>query len=285
MVLVAPMMVDGAPRLALSYGLFTVLTPRPEGDGRWQNGIEWEPLSCGPVSGFGAWCPTDDNGDPIEQVGIPKGFNTNPALGEASPFGVYASYNCSPVGRSIEEGAIRARAILAAREEAMVERTLWNGTLGNTPNLQDDAEDITPTPGTAVDPVEAIGLLEEFNGQNYGSQGIIHLTRRGATAAIGAYVVFREGARLVTGLGTPVVAGAGYPGTSPAGAAADPGESWGYVSPALIGYRSEVFEPSNRQGDLLDRGINQLMAMAERSYVIGYDPCGVGAVNLTTTCC
>ena len=284
MVLVAPMVVDGASRLALSYGLFSVLTPRPEGDGRWQNGITWEPLSCGPASGVGAFCPTDENGDPIEQVGLPKGFNDNPDETEASPFTVIASYNCSPVGRSIEEGERRARAILAAREEAMVERTLWTGELGNTPNLQDEATDITPG-GAAVDPVQAIGLLEEANGQNYGSQGVIHLTRAGAIAGIGAYVLFRDGARLVTGLGTPVIAGAGYPGTSPAGVAADPGESWGYVTPALIGYRSEVFTPSNRQGDLLDRGVNQLMAMAERSYVLGWDPCGVSAVNLTTTCC
>lgn len=279
MVQIAPMVVDGAPRLALSYGLFTVLSPRPEGDGRWQNGIVWEPLSCGPVSGFGAFSCTDD--DPL---GLPKGFNLNPDGGEAVPFGVYASYACSPVGRTIEEAQSRARAILAAREEAAVERTLWNGELGNTPNLAADAEDLTPGSG-AVDPVRAIGLLEKFNGANYGSQGVIHLPLDAAIAAIGAYVVFRDGARLVTGLGTPVVAGAGYPGTSPTGTDPDPGETWGYVSPALIGYRSEVFAPTDRVGDLLDRSNNTLYGMAERSYVLGYDPCGVGAVNFTTDCC
>src|SRR5690606_40604811 len=43
------------------------------------------------------------------------------------------------------------------------------------------------------------------------------------------------------------------------------------VSGALFGYRTEVFVPSGRAGDLMDRGRNDLYGIAERSYLIGLD--------------
>jgi hypothetical protein len=58
------------------------------------------------------------------------------------------------------------------------------------------------------------------------------------------------------------------------------GKSWAYASPALAGYRSEVFDSSATPGDLMDRQTNVLYAIAERSYILGYDPCGVGAAEL-----
>jgi hypothetical protein len=79
-------------------------------------------------------------------------------------------------------------------------------------------------------------------------------------------------------LGTPVAAGAGYPGSGPAGEAAAAGTQWMFVTPAMFGYRSEVFPSSAVRGDLLDRSKNDLYAVAERNYVLGFDPCGVGAV-------
>jgi hypothetical protein len=52
-------------------------------------------------------------------------------------------------------------------------------------------------------------------------------------------------------------------------------------SPALFGYRSEVFNSSARPGDLLDRAQNNLYAVAERTYVIGFDPCPVVKATYT----
>src|SRR3546814_10690186 len=56
-------------------------------------------------------------------------------------------------------------------------------------------------------------------------------------------------------LGTPVVAGAGYPCTHPDSVTAG---SWIVATPALMLYRSEIFTATNRPGDLLDRGQNNL---------------------------
>src|SRR3546814_5926530 len=71
-------------------------------------------------------------------------------------------------------------------------------------------------------------------------------------------------------LGTPVVAGAGYPCTHPDSVTAG---SWIVATPALMLYRSEIFTATNRPGDLLDRGQNNLFGIAERRYLVGWDEC------------
>lgn len=264
--------VEGAPRQPLPFGLFSVLTPRPEGDGRWQNGIEWETLTCEPVSGrSGPGCDPD-----FEAVGLPKNLDRNHGeTGEAAAFAVYGHHTCSPVGIDPARAQELANAHLMAREEARVEQALWTGDLGNTPNLTGDAVDLTGS--GAVSPAEALGLLEDYIAATYGSLGVIHIARGAVPILAAAFLLVPSGNRLLTTAGTPVVAGAGYPGTGPGGSTPASGAAWGYASPALFGYRSEVFTSSAVPGDLLDRGSNDLYAIAERSYVLGYDPCGVGA--------
>lgn len=266
--------VEGVQRQPLPFGLFSVLTPRPEGDARWQNGIEWETLTCDPVSGrAGAGCaPTEEN--PV--VGLPKNLERNHGTtGEAAAFAVYGHHNCSPVGIGPERAQELATAHLMAREEARVEQAFWSGDLGNTPNLADDAVDLTGS--GAVSPAAALGLLEDYIAVTYGSLGVIHITRGAVSTLAASYLLTVAGGRLVTMAGTPVVAGAGYPGTGPGGSAPAAGSSWAYVSPAPFGFRSEVLTSSDVPGDLLDRATNDLYAIAERAYVLGYDPCGVGA--------
>lgn len=275
MVFAGAEVVPGPARAPLPYGLFSVLVPRPEGEGRWQNGVQWEPLTCAPVSGIGPSC------EPGESIGLPKSFADGGGVGEASPFAVYGSYVCSPVGRTIEEAQERATLHLINREEAGVEAALWTGALGNTPNLRN----AVVLGGGAVDVVEGMGLLEDYLATEYGSLGVLHMTRGGATSAANGMMAMREGARLVSALGTPIVAGAGYDGSSPEGAAATDGTTWLYATPALFGYRSEIFPSVTRGGDLLDRGENNLYAIAERNYVLGWDDCGVAAVQINLGCC
>jgi hypothetical protein len=123
-------------------------------------------------------------------------------------------------------------------------------------------------------------MLEDYLAANYGSQGVIHLTKGFALQALSLDLLETtgNGTRLVTKLGTPVAAGAGYPGTAPGGAAAGPNATWAYASPALFGYRSEVFTPD----DTFDHAHNELTSLAGRSYLFGFDPCGVGAVKVAT---
>jgi hypothetical protein len=118
--------------------------------------------------------------------------------------------------------------------------------------------------------------LEKWIGQVYGSLGAIHADRGAVSLWATNGAVKGSGSRLLTTVGTPVSAGGGYPGTSPAGADPAAGETWVFASPAMFGYRGPV-----QSTYALDRGVNNALAIAERNYVVGFDPCGVGAVRMT----
>lgn len=270
-------LVPAPTRAALPYGLFSVVTPRAEGDGRWQSGIEFETQPCpGELGAIGAF----DCDDPAATVGIPKTLDARgSAVGEGTPFTLYGHFNCSPIGWSPEAAQAMADADLLRGEEAGAEAAFWTGALGNVANLAGVGMDDAPTVVTGGDVAVSVGALEDYLGAYHQAVGIIHMTRSMAVAAIAADVVEVRSGRLYTVLGTPVVAGAGYPGTAPDGNASV-ATTWMYATGPMVAYRSDIFTSSSVPGDLLTRGTNDLFAVAERTYVLGIDPCGVGAVEV-----
>jgi hypothetical protein len=275
-------LVQGATRQPLPYGLFSTFTTRPQGDGRWQGGgVQFETLACDLADGIGAWQTPDGTGT----VGLPKDLaKLTSALGDygaASAFTVYGHFQCAAVGWTPERAQEMANQHLLTREENRVEQAFWTGDLGNTPKLQDAGTVTIGAAGAGL--AQTIGLLESWIATNYGSVGVIHMTRQAAEMALAQYLLDTSGGRLTTRLGTPVAAGGGYPGTGPTGQAAAASTSWLFATPALFGYRSEVFDSSNRPGDLFDRSANALYAVAERQYLLGFDPCGVAAALATLT--
>lgn len=263
------LIVEGIARQPLPYGLFSVLTPRSSGDDHWQNGIQWETLGCAPVSGIG-----DPQCDPAVTTGLPKNLDNGAGdLGEATPFTVYGVYTCNPVGHTLDYAQQRATEHLLAREEARVEQALWTGDLDNGGFAAGATE-----AGTGMSLARAVARIDEWLAVNYGSQGVIHMTREAALLGLSELALTVKGNSLVTALGTPVVAGAGYPGTGPAGQAPAVNTTYLYGTPALSGYRSEVFPAVTPVAAGLDRGTNDLHAVAERTYVVGYDPCGTAYV-------
>lgn len=275
-------LVNGAVRQPLPYGLFSALSLRAAGADRWESGVTWEPGTCAKADGIAQiQCL------PTSTVGLPKNLaNIQAPFGSASAFTVYGHFRCSPVGWTPDTAQEMATAHLQNREEARVEQAFWTSDLGNIPSLQRDAGAVQPLPTTlgagTSDVVAGLGLLEDFIGDSYGSTGVIHLTRASALAGLARNALVVTGGRLTTLLGTPVVAGAGYPGTGPTGQAAAAGTQWAFASPALFGYRSDIFDASAIAGDLFDRATNTLFAVAERSYLLGFDPCGVAAVLIDT---
>lgn len=265
--------VEGQPRTALPYGLFSVLTPRSSGDAHWQNGIEWETLTCEPANGI-----SDPSCDPVvPTAGLPKSFEGAGLVGDASPFIVYGSYACSPVGHPVEYAQQRATEHLLAREEARVEQALMTGDLGNG----GFAPGATPVGGAGLSVARAVAALEGWIATAYGSLGVIHMTRETALIAVAEDVAVVKGNGLFTAIGTPIVAGAGYSGADPAGAAPAAGTTNLYATPALLGYRSEPFAGAEPAAAGFDRSTNDLFAVAERTYVIGFDPCGSAVATAT----
>lgn len=219
-----------------------------------------------------------DCGGAQTTAGLPKQFNTPGAigvLGNASPFTLYGHVHCSPVGLTPEEAQAKADEQLILGEQRAAEEVFWTGIMQNAPALEQNGEDITVSGSSYA---ETIGQLEKWIGDVYGSLGVIHMTRKAAIVGLSLNVLETSGGRLLTRLGTPVAAGAGYRGNSPGMGVPPPAHStWIFATPALIGYRSEIFHPSVVSGDLLNRGTNELFAVSERTYLIGYEPCGTVA--------
>lgn len=263
----APAYVEPAPRAPLPFGLFSVLALRPDTEARWIGGVEWQPLPCEGLNVYEVACDT-----PINPLTDGTGRGTDSAV----PFMVVGNYKCDPIGNTLETARAVAEQNLLTREEAAVELTIWAGGPGDTAYFMESPDVLTPGP---VSPVEALGLLEKGIASVYGSLGVIHMDRAAATAMIRDGLLTSSGSSLKTLLGTPVVAGAGYPGTGPGGVAG----TWAVATPALFGYRTDILPTSSAPGDLLNRARNDLVAVAQRMYLVGWDDCGVAAAELYVT--
>jgi len=252
-----PITIAGPVRTPFPYGLISVIDFQSAP--HFSQGVQWETISGDPVSGIHDWF--EACGDNL--IGVPKGFANLNDLGEATAFTVYGSYKCAAVGYPISHAEEMAQEHLRIHEQAFIEHALWTGNMGNVPNFSDAVSN-----GSTKDRTPALADVEQYIVDHYGSLGVIHVPRADAVRFLfdGSMEV-RDG-RLQTKIGTPVVAGAGYPLTSPM-----TGASGHYLvgTGALIGERSEIFAPSAQRGDLLDRGHNDIYAIAERNYLIGYD--------------
>lgn len=265
--LAPPALVTGPARTPLAYGLGSAFAWR-NGD-RWEAGVTWDAASCDPVSGRGGPACA-----PPAIVGLPKVLDTKPLqIGTAVSFVVYGDAVCSPIGGGWEMVQDAANAHLYGREEARAEQALWSGDLGNTPNLSGANGYPAPiTAGTHDAVWQALAAVDLGIAVQYGSLGTAHMSVRTASLLLSKGALDSRGGRLFTKYGHSVVAGAGYP---------DEGTIIG--TGAMFGYRSEVFTSSTRDGDLLNRDNNDLYAIAERTYVIGFDPCPIVKATYTGT--
>lgn len=278
MVLAAARLLVAQPtRVLLPYGLMSVVqTPTDSDNVHWQNGIQFEPDTCERARVTTTDCPA------IPPDKIPT---DPPGLRGANPFTVYTMPVCSAPG-FIEEARTRALAALTSGEPRAVEREFWLGEFGVTPHLAVTGAAVTgadglveqssPTiiTGGPVSPVEGLALLEEALSSCYGNEGVIHMSPGTLTHLWTNGSVTKDGARLRTGNGHLVAAGAGYPGTFPG--AAEPGGSgvrWMFATGAVFMRRSDPIVPEARPGGVLNRGNNSVFLVAERTYVIGWDCC------------
>ncbi|WP_345633706.1 hypothetical protein [Streptomyces lacrimifluminis] len=269
---------------SLPYGLWDSVQTPDAGGAHWQQGVTWEDR-----------CPTGDTtydeclsvtgtGSPPEPPA--KTANVVQESRGALPFTVYARFDCSPIG--LGDAQTVAQDALARVEQLQVERAFWTGTAGGQPvvfpHLAADTETLdgeivlqpvaTPVV-TGADIVTALGLLEQELAECYAGQGLIHVPRSVLPTLDAWNLVEAVDGRLVTTAGNLVVAGGGYPGTGPDGAAPADGTTWIYATGAAWGYRSNVFFSQVR--DSLNRSSNTLQMLAERNYLLGFECCLLAA--------
>lgn len=265
-------LVDSPTRTPRSYGLFSVVINRENtSETRWNNGVEFSEVGCTSADAFG----TQDCDSIVSRT-----FDTGQGLAEGTDFTVTASFDCSPVGYTVDDAQAVANARLITQEETQVEKALWTGGLTNSPNFSETTSTNTLT-STAVSAGVALGKVEQWLASHYGSKGIIHVTRAAATILIGVGYLVAQGQQLHTKLGTPVVAGGGYDNSGPDGKVPDDGTFWVYGTPAILMYRGDVQTVTSDSSAHLDRSNNDFMAIAERQYVLAYESCGPVAAEMS----
>ena len=272
----------------LPFGLFSAIDFRVDSDPHWRLGVDYEPLcsTSGAVTGLtyeGCFSVTGTGGPPPPPP--TKGSTGDKTFRGATAFSPYSLIDCSAPGfwDEAEENALR---LIGRTEQRQVERAFWTGVAGLQPvvyphlaantalvegmvTLQTAAVTVT---GGVVDVVEGIGLLEERLATCYDGVGVIHVPMSVTPPLAEAMQLRQIGGKLFTWNGNQVVAGSGYPGTAPDGTTPPNGTRWIYATGALFGYRSAV-KLIGTNGEILTRSNNTVTAIAERTYVIGWECC------------
>lgn len=268
----------------LPYGLWDTIQ-HPAADGpHWQQGITWsERCPTGDTTYDECLAVTGTGSPPEPPV---KTANVDQTYRGATPFTLYAEFECSPVG--IPEAESIASDALDRVEQQQLETAFWTGRAGGQPvvfpHLAANAEALDgeivlqPVASAAVtgaDAAHALGVLEQELADCYTGQGLIHVPRTALpTLAAWDLAVERDG-RLYTPGGNLIVVGGGYTGTAPDGTPPAEGTAWVYATGAAWGYRSDVYV--SRLRDSLDRSTNTIRMLAERTYVIGFECCLLAA--------
>lgn len=242
-------------------------------DDHWMNGVhlwgypEGQPLTWDPC-GVGTYETKSDE----------SSFST-PMF---AAFVAYLPITCSSFSLASDpEGfARRAEIALDAIISFAVEKALSQGVVGlDNPSLT--TLGITSVPGgtASLTPATGMAWLEDAIGET-ARAGMIHLTPPVAS------VVFDntgwDPPGLYTPLGTPVAAGGGYKGATPAGqAAAAAGQSWVFATGPVRAFIAN--ETMLNIKDVLDRTDNDVTFRAERYVLVEWDTALSAAVLIDWT--
>jgi ribosomal protein L31 len=202
--------IEGVKPEPVKYGLLnskTLAGVASNGE-RWETGISVDSLACNSTTKITSICSPASSVSGTEPSGGPW---------TAEPFNVEAAYECSTFGFNANNYREKAEIALEVCEGKLIEHEFWTGELAqqDTDNLtrylaSDDAVDVTPTPGTAVQPKFGLVLLEQALANcGCGAQGVIHATR-GTASALEKLIIPQED-YLETRIGTLVVAGSDTP--------------------------------------------------------------------------
>jgi hypothetical protein len=269
-------------------------------DSHWQAGIAWQDIcdpegastydECVLQNAFGLDAPAEPPAKALTAVRSMWG---------ATPFTLFEEVDCSSVG-FYEDSTDEVRRAFEESEQRRLENVFWTGTVAGTANLQfphlaasgalgtTEANGFftqlqlatTVVTGTALCAEVALGMIEAaFRNCSRGA-GILHVPVGLIPILDEAYLLNKVDGKLFTTNGNRIVVGSGYPGTAPDGSTT-PGALWIYITPQIFGYRSDV--RTFKREETLDRAVNTVKAIAERSYVLAYDCCLL-AIPVSTMC-
>lgn len=259
-----PFRIDGPRPVAPRYRLVDVATVVPEPDGHWRNGAQ--------VWGYPPETPSTHN--PCDTGTLrTKDADGTALIPEFASFTAYAAMTCTSRSFGDDWRTYRDRIVtwFEATESFAVEREFAQGVeVPTNPYLADPAVDLLAA-GAAQTALESMALLENAIATT-GRQGMIHADPATATAWASNHLTLQEGRYLRTWLGTPIVVGHGYVGTTPAGGgAAGADQGWAFVTGPVEIIRGELIVNPPTVAEALDRDSNDLTFYAERDYLVYWD--------------
>lgn len=272
---------DVTPAEPALYGILSsAVTVVEDLDGHWTRGVEFLTPDCQSDVTLTTICNTTVSVSAVDGVG-------GTPFDEYYPFAVQTSFRCSTMSLKPEEVEEQARRALELCTQKAVEYELWTGALakaadvpfvGAYPNrylASTESVDVTPTPGTAVKTKFGLALLERAIGNcGCGVRGTIHAPRDVASS-LGLKAV--DG-HLETSLGTKVVAGVGYTGTSPTGSQPTGTQAWMYATGPVTVRLGPIEITPGEEAQSVNTSINETVYYAERIAAPLLDSCCVHAV-------
>jgi hypothetical protein len=249
---------------------------------RWQAGLTFEPVGCGPVGGVNVLCPTDETlsaysskiigGESESEVPAPGGVQ------EYEPYVLWFADSCSTATFMSRDFVGRALARYQANESAFMAFEFSTGNLAvanGLPNFYlQNTEAFDAGFGVAWPVARALGQLQYQIGMGLGFFGryMIHAPRDVASMWLEFGLIRREGALLLDAYDNIVVADAGYPGGSPEGNPRTTHTAWVYATDPvqvrrdgqvrLLPERDEVMGGAalNRDTNLIEWRVERLVA-------------------------
>jgi hypothetical protein len=243
---VAPVTVDAPAVRPPLGGLLPVADITDTTDGHFLFGLEYLSFLC-EDGGYVAGCVDAPAGVPVDAV---KEFAGSHIV-SGVPVTVYAGVECDLFGAPYDRQALDR---LAGSEDRLVAAAFYRHAALGAWNAG-EAEQVLAEPVTQDNVVAAIAALEQYAGETYAGQPVLHMNRATATYAIAADVVVPNiDGTLATLQGTPVANSAGYP------------DGVIFITGAVQLWRTPVgsYQAPNT-------ATNTSMALAERTYVMATD--------------
>jgi hypothetical protein len=249
-----PVMFDARPVAGSGYGLYAAATIIDTGEvARHLGGVTIRPYNCD--TGVGTYSTDLCDDDPAVKAAGERAENTT-----FDAMVVYAASECAPDSTE-DEVLSRAAHTRTLHEPLLVESAFATRMLSGA-----------GAPATAADLPTAIGMMEEFLGEQ-GYQGYIHAARRWAAPASQYRWSNQTGATLRTPLDHQWVFGGGYADVL--------GNTLVATGPLYI-WRNAPFERVVTTGSSPTPEFNNnVYGLSERVVVVGYE-CAVYAVTIET---
>lgn len=247
--------VAAPPVVPYRYGLFSVVSPRnaeltPTGaiEEHWRAGVVWESQACSPIGAITQGPCIDPEGG-IYTPTMVNNANCSD-LQTFDPFTVYVYNRDSIPGYTLEQHMQQTIERLTNNEQRLVEEQV----------LLNLASCVGAPTDLSAFPIEfALGFVENWLADRYGGTGVIWMSRQAATVYWENLRV--EGARLVTTVGTPVIAHSQTPSAPPSTTVTI------YATGVPVMYRGDI----DVREAAINKPINEVSYIAQRDYVVGWD--------------